>query len=101
MFDPTLPLRAAAAVMASQGGASSQLLESNAPAGSQRRFMPLWEAPDAWLQLLFNNPLLLNQFALQTLMSVSWAMCRAVLRCMRRWRLTITVRSNVVQLSCE
>ncbi len=66
--------------------------------GSQRQRrckMPLWDAPQTWLQLLVNDEELLDLRSLQRLMSASWAMCRAVLRCMQRWRLRVLVRSRL------
>jgi hypothetical protein len=56
--------------------------------------MPLAEAPEPWLQLLVNHTELLDVMSLQSLMSASWAMCRAVLRCMQRWRLEVPVRDE-------
>ncbi len=60
----------------------------------QRCMMPLAEAPEPWLQLLVNNRDLLDVKSLQKLMSASWANCKSVLRCMRRWRLRVPVRAT-------
>jgi hypothetical protein len=57
---------------------------------SQRRCIPE-AAPEAWLQLLVNNKDLLDVKSLQNLMCASWSVCRAVLRCMQRWRLAVMV----------
>jgi hypothetical protein len=70
--------------------ASSQTDVKHIVSDIQRRsMMPLWQAPEAWLQLLVNR----EEFGadLPKLMSVSWAMCEAVLRCMDSWRLVIQV----------
>jgi hypothetical protein len=55
--------------------------------------MPLWQTPEAWLQLLVNQEDFGN--ALPRLMSVNWAMCEAVLRCMDKWRLRMHVRRTI------
>ncbi len=60
--------------------------------GLEGPFMPLAEAPEPWLQLLVNNDELLDMQSLQSWMSTNWAICRAVLRCMQRWRLGVPVR---------
>jgi hypothetical protein len=56
--------------------------------------MPLWDAPEAWLRLLVNQEDL-NFYEqaryLTKLMSVNWAMCGAVLRCMSMRRLVLKV----------
>ncbi len=62
--------------------ASSQTDVKHIVSDIQRRsMMPLWQAPEAWLQLLVNR----EEFGadLPKLM--------AVLRCMDRWRLVIQV----------
>jgi hypothetical protein len=56
---------------------------------SQRCRMPLWEAPEAWLQLLVNREDFITD--LPKLMSVNWSMCEATLRSTNRWRLVIKV----------
>jgi hypothetical protein len=56
--------------------------------------MPLWEAPEAWLQLLVDREDMIRydlKRYLVGLMSVNRAMCGAVLRCMDRRRLAIKV----------
>jgi hypothetical protein len=53
------------------------------------RVMPLAEAPEVWLQLLLNDKELLDIKSLQSLMCANVEVCKAVLRCMRRWRLQI------------
>jgi hypothetical protein len=60
--------------------------------GGQQQPLPLWDAPPPWLRLLVNNPQLLTASDLTNLMSTSWTMCKAVLRCMEGWRLTVEVR---------
>jgi hypothetical protein len=54
--------------------------------------LPFWNAPEPWLQLLVNDKSLLDEKSLQCLMSTSWSVCKAVLRCMRQWRLALRVR---------
>ncbi len=58
---------------------------------SERRCMPLWDAPKPWLQQLVNNKEQLDVKSLQNLMAANWAMSTAVLRCMQRWELTAKV----------
>jgi hypothetical protein len=64
--------------------------------------LPLWEAPKTWLQLLMKEPELVELSTLQRFMSVSWAMCAALLRCMHKWRLTVQVGqlADAVKPSC-
>jgi hypothetical protein len=57
--------------------------------------LPFWNAPEPWLQLLVNDKSLLDKKSLQCLMSTSWSVCKAVLRCMQRWRLRVLVRSQL------
>jgi hypothetical protein len=61
--------------------------------------MPLAEAPKPWLQLLVNNEhgcMKMDEKSLQSMMCANKAMCKAVLRCMRRWRLAVPVRVTCV-----
>jgi hypothetical protein len=55
-------------------------------------FMPLWESPKAWLELLINTKRLLDAKSLQNLVRTNKAVCTVVLQCMRRWRLIVQVR---------
>jgi hypothetical protein len=57
-----------------------------------RGFLPLWEAPDPWLQQLVTNTSLAPG-DLSSLMATSHAMCDAVMRCLdQHWRLRLEVR---------
>jgi hypothetical protein len=87
--------------MAAEGTtAASSHLQSEATLGAtgsqrQRCSMPLWQAPEAWLQLLVNREHFRDGWymvrGVTNLMSANRAMCEAVLRCMDRWRLAIQV----------
>ncbi len=69
-----------------QGGGSSN------SSSSERRCIPE-AAPLAWLQQLVNNKGM-DVLSLQNLMCTSWSVCRAVLRCIQRWRLEVTVSAG-------
>jgi hypothetical protein len=53
--------------------------------------VPVWEAPQAWLQQLVDQELL-EVKDLHNLMRVNWPMCKAVLRCTQWLRFTMKVR---------
>jgi hypothetical protein len=78
--------------MAEHAGCASQLARKDTQ--RRRRYMPLAHAPEPWLQLLVNDEDLLGEKSLQNLMCASWAICRVVLRCMRRWWLKVPVRDT-------